>query len=49
VFDKTLDGKRVCPACHLHLQIDRKRSEQALEALRKVQLAKDKLLNKEKI
>lgn len=34
-----------CPNCHLHLPIDRSRSNKAIEALRKVQEAQNALGN----
>lgn len=37
-----------CPHCHLHLMIDRGKSKKALDALQKVQMAKDNLERKSK-
>lgn len=37
-----------CPHCHLRLTIDRGKSKQALDALQKVQIAKDNLERKSK-
>lgn len=37
-----------CPHCHLQMMIDRGKSKQALDALKKVQMAKDNLERKSK-
>ncbi len=46
IFQLLTASALVCPSCHLRLSIDRMKSRQAFEALRKVQAAQDNLEKK---
>lgn len=46
IFQLLTTNALVCPKCHLRLNIDRMKSRNAFDALRKVQMAKDDLERK---
>ncbi len=46
IFQLLTAGALVCSSCHLRLNIDRMKSRQAFDALRKVQAAQDNLEKK---
>lgn len=46
IFQLLTTNALVCPACHLRLNIDRMKSRQAFDALRKVKAAQDELERK---
>ncbi len=46
IFQLLTASALVCPSCHLRLNIDRMKSRQAFDALRKVQAAQDNLEKK---
>lgn len=48
IFQLLTGSSLTCPHCHLRLMIDRGKSRQALDALRKVQIAQDNLEKKSK-
>lgn len=48
IFQLLTTNALVCPACHLRLRIDRMKSRQAFDALRKVQVAQKNLEQKSK-
>lgn len=46
IFQLLTTNALVCPSCHLRLKIDRMKSRQAFDALRKVQMAQKNLEEK---
>lgn len=48
IFQLLTTNALVCPACHLRLRIDRMKSREAFDALRKVQVAQKNLEQKSK-
>lgn len=48
IFELLTSSALACPACHLHLSIDRMKSKTAFDALRKVQNAQQNLEQKSK-